>query len=859
MDSKLQSLPKFIRSEPSPKVMDSAFPPFKIEHRYRGVYERAGFDVNLGGNNDTRSLRSPKSNHGAQFPKMMKSPPSNVNSPTVSNHSKFNKKPYIPNYDQSNSQNRSFSEITTPHRILNNSGFNSSNRSLSESSSQPNTSRSTDLFINHSSSGKEEVSPPSSPDSPELSASSKQGRKPPPRDSFNFSPQSNHSASRNVKNLQLNLGAHSNDPDSINITRDEEPFSDGDDFKDTRETSIDQSFGSPQNSNKTNELNAPYPIDNDQNTLNTPSNIGEDPNQKQRLSSLLDDFKKDIEIHKNYQPQPKQNSPVTKSPPLPSMSPSQLGLARFDNSPSNQQDDYQNYLRSQSSPNANNFRNSQISTVSSVISKGSVYDDDDDEIEQELQRQLENLKTNGTSREEIQSDTSNIDDSRSFTLASMSFHNTNVSVPKLVVDDYPTPNDTIHSIPTPMEEETKVPTFTIDDAETAEAKAKKEHQEESELDDLSSNASFESVKPLSVRHSRIKPFDDNELHELKQIDENNYPPLPSNIDPYSVPPKRGVMFDETVTTIETPEVYKNNHQNDQVSPQHSQSLQTSNQLQLPYPTQEYHEQQDETPDMPQLLDFVKPLSPKNHQIQEELSGMNFQMHDMPESPGSDQYDEDIQPLNTKSIDAILASANQSSRPVAPPPSDFEPFPKSNSESPKQDSKRTMYPPGQGPCRICHQTISPMAKGSQKAIYSKTGELSGQWHRSCFTCAYDNCGIKFNKSVQCYALDDNAYCHMHYHELNGTLCDSCHNGIEGECIENELEQKWHLNCLTCEKCNYTISNDYYLINNHIYCEEDAMNIIHGRGSYNGLDGNLKSGGLSTVDKIEKRRTRVLFVD
>src|SRR5699024_12549019 len=63
-----------------------------------------------------------------------------------------------------------------------------------------------------------------------------------------------------------------------------------------------------------------------------------------------------------------------------------------------------------------------------------------------------------------------------------------------------------------------------------------------------------------------------------------------------------------------------------------------------------------------------------------------------------------------------------------------------------------------------------------------------WHRSCFACSYDGCGISFNKHVQCYALDNFPYCHHHYHLLNNTLCEACSLGIEGECIENELRSE-----------------------------------------------------------------------
>ncbi|KAF8000934.1 hypothetical protein HF325_004723 [Metschnikowia pulcherrima] len=75
------------------------------------------------------------------------------------------------------------------------------------------------------------------------------------------------------------------------------------------------------------------------------------------------------------------------------------------------------------------------------------------------------------------------------------------------------------------------------------------------------------------------------------------------------------------------------------------------------------------------------------------------------------------------------------------------------------------------------------------------------------------------------------------------------GIEGECIENELKQKWHLSCLKCTKCLGVISNDYFLVNHQIVCEADASSFI----------ADLRNAGLTTLDKVEKRRTRMLFIE
>lgn len=181
--------------------------------------------------------------------------------------------------------------------------------------------------------------------------------------------------------------------------------------------------------------------------------------------------------------------------------------------------------------------------------------------------------------------------------------------------------------------------------------------------------------------------------------------------------------------------------------------------------------------------------------------------------------------------------------------------KNDDETP---SLYTKYPPGTGPCRSCHKRIMPFAKGAEKAVYSKTGEISGQWHRACFVCAHSDCDIQFNRSIQCYVYDDQAYCHKHYHTLNKTMCQQCFIGIEGECVVNELDQKWHAGCLRCVKCTRQITDDYYLINDWVYCESDALNISKNGGSFNDVNGQLKNG-ISSSDKIEKRKTRILYIE
>ncbi|CAR29679.1 hypothetical protein ZYGR_0AD03630 [Zygosaccharomyces rouxii] len=118
-----------------------------------------------------------------------------------------------------------------------------------------------------------------------------------------------------------------------------------------------------------------------------------------------------------------------------------------------------------------------------------------------------------------------------------------------------------------------------------------------------------------------------------------------------------------------------------------------------------------------------------------------------------------------------------------------------------------YPPGTGPCRKCG--IEPTGK----RMYSKKDdELSGQWHRDCFRCL--TCNIRFNKSIPCYILDDKPYCRRHYHEENSSICQTCREFIEGECVENDRMERFHIDCLVCFLCREPITNDYLIFNEEL---------------------------------------------
>ncbi|PGH08820.1 hypothetical protein AJ79_05824 [Helicocarpus griseus UAMH5409] len=124
------------------------------------------------------------------------------------------------------------------------------------------------------------------------------------------------------------------------------------------------------------------------------------------------------------------------------------------------------------------------------------------------------------------------------------------------------------------------------------------------------------------------------------------------------------------------------------------------------------------------------------------------------------------------------------------------------------------------CRGCQEIIVG------KSISSADGRLTGRWHKGCFVC--QTCNSPF-LTADFYVLRNLPYCSQHYHELNGSLCGSCHRGIEGQYLETEEEnedfrggtrKKYHPNCFTCRTCNVVLRGDYFEWNGVAYCEYDG---------------------------------------
>lgn len=167
---------------------------------------------------------------------------------------------------------------------------------------------------------------------------------------------------------------------------------------------------------------------------------------------------------------------------------------------------------------------------------------------------------------------------------------------------------------------------------------------------------------------------------------------------------------------------------------------------------------------------------------------------------------------------------------------------------QEERKEIIYPPGEGPCRLCHKEIL-----GKRVFSKKDNELSGQWHRNCFKCT--KCFIKLNKSTPCYILNDQPYCRQHYHEENHSICQVCLKFIEGECLENDNMERFHIDCLKCFICKKIIENDYFIFNDEVpICANHDLDML----VENGLTTNqeYEIDELKRNNTVSKRRTRMI---
>lgn len=810
----LRSLPSYFRSDqPTRLGTDSPFPPLKVQHRYRGVYERAGFDVNLASPTESTRLRrvaSPASQTTSTFrqpqqlstllpssadtsyhstaappdayanPRSAPLPPSAFSAPNSAVTMQYQDIPYgQPRRHASEPHDRLVEGEAGTYKHEDAYGKQEAYEKQ-ESYGKREAYVKQEAYENkYEEEHDAEYPPRAQPETRYQQFQSFQPANPHPRTK---NATSQEDLARNKKHLKLDL----TDSNFLNHNS-TEAFSDNtsptfDDSavdKNTPTTSASSSgdFGRKNSASsaisvQTTELTkpVPYPVDN-----GLPSD--------RNLSSLLNGFKLEVLDHKNYDPRAKTRAAGMQPPNNSSHNHTTEDLTessqddisfRFASARHSAEtaetsnDDYENFLQT-SAHTAKPVRHSQLSTISSIISKPGQTDNEDDEVEQELERQLASLKTGS----EVSLASRTVGNESFVTALNLSNHSMDNSLPVFKISDAST---------TELDEESD------NEDNVTETEAEFSHSTAPSPD---SSPELDEVAPLSYS-------------EPSQDVEQNMNGFPRDVP--ETPSIGHPHFD--ACNYETPET-------------------------------------------------IKPLSPKNHRVEEELKDINFKYNvnaepsyneeqSSPEHERENAATQMAMPMQNGEIDDSILSQN-------PTPLEFDAFPKSviatNYPSFRTSGLGPKCAAGEGPCRSCNAEIDPHAKGLDRAVYSKTGELSGQWHRGCFSCAYNGCSIQFSKKVVCYALLDNAFCHHHYHSLNGSLCQTCHVGIEGECIENELKQRWHLSCLQCTHCRQAISKDYYLVNGAIVCEKDAGEVIK----------SLQKSGAITMDKVEKRRTRMMFID
>ena len=184
------------------------------------------------------------------------------------------------------------------------------------------------------------------------------------------------------------------------------------------------------------------------------------------------------------------------------------------------------------------------------------------------------------------------------------------------------------------------------------------------------------------------------------------------------------------------------------------------------------------------------------------------------SPYSEQPPTPLSPpLPAKNPDLKSSSAPSPLIITRPPPTPETTIPKlppvpEDAPAPLQRRKTN----GRRKCRGCDQVIIG------KSIASADGRLTGRYHKACFSCK--QCQSPF-ETATFYVHENHPYCARHYHEINGSLCKRCDQGIEGQYLETSQAQKFHQACLTCSDCQRPLQDDYYELAGKALCEAHAF--------------------------------------
>ena len=162
--------------------------------------------------------------------------------------------------------------------------------------------------------------------------------------------------------------------------------------------------------------------------------------------------------------------------------------------------------------------------------------------------------------------------------------------------------------------------------------------------------------------------------------------------------------------------------------------------------------------------------------------------------------------------------------------------------PRQAEVRRPAPASKGNCRGCSEPIVG------KSVKDSSGRLTGRYHKSCFVCR--TCGDGF-PTAEFYVYENAPYCEHHYHELNGSLCNTCNRGIEGQYLETDTREKFHPRCFTCSTCRIPLSADYYEVGGRKLCERHGQQAAAPRQNYLGP-------GDYRPRNVQKRRTRLMMM-
>ncbi|KAI9669499.1 MAG: hypothetical protein M1829_005088 [Trizodia sp. TS-e1964] len=155
---------------------------------------------------------------------------------------------------------------------------------------------------------------------------------------------------------------------------------------------------------------------------------------------------------------------------------------------------------------------------------------------------------------------------------------------------------------------------------------------------------------------------------------------------------------------------------------------------------------------------------------------------------------------------------------------FNRIPNENTHKPPPPIRRPTQ--SKGSCRGCGEEI-----------FGKSADITSNSCKSGF------------KTTTFYVIDNNPYCELHYHKLNNSICQSCDCGIEGQYLETEKKQKFHPACLTCTDCREVLQEDYFEMNDQVYCERDALKIVQQTQFLGGNTGRKNP---------ERRTTRLMMM-